>query len=41
MSAADFLELTREFDCDSEHSVVAPFADAVRKTMELKLPMFK
>jgi len=40
LSSADFVELTREFDTPAEHSVVAPYADTVRRTMEAKLVSF-
>jgi UDP-GlcNAc:undecaprenyl-phosphate GlcNAc-1-phosphate transferase len=41
ISAVDFLELSRDFESDSQHSVVAPYADVVRKTMEPKLAEFE
>jgi hypothetical protein len=40
ISSVDFVELTREFDTPAEHSVVAPYADTVRRTMEAKLDRF-
>ncbi|MGA2119676.1 MAG: MraY family glycosyltransferase [Bryobacteraceae bacterium] len=40
LSSTDFVELTREFDTPAEHSVVAPYADTVRRTMETKLAAF-
>jgi UDP-GlcNAc:undecaprenyl-phosphate GlcNAc-1-phosphate transferase len=33
----DYIELTREFETVSEHNVVAPYADAVRRAVETKL----
>jgi UDP-GlcNAc:undecaprenyl-phosphate GlcNAc-1-phosphate transferase len=40
LSSTDFVELTREFDTPAEHSVVAPYADTVRRSMESKLADF-
>ena len=41
ISPQDFIQLTREFGVDAQHSVVAPFADTVRKTIEPKLAFFE
>ncbi len=41
LSAADFIELTRGFEAHSQHSVVEPFADSIRKTIEPKLAGFE
>jgi hypothetical protein len=40
ISPRDSIELTREFGIQSQHTVVAPFADAVRKTLEPELAAF-
>jgi hypothetical protein len=37
LSARDFIELTRAFEAASEHSVVAHYADSVRKLIQPKL----
>ncbi len=41
LSDGAYVELTREFEAPSEHNVVAPYADAVRRTMEPKLGEFE
>jgi len=41
LSAADFIELTREFGADAQHSVVAPFADSLRKAITPKIDTFE
>jgi len=40
LSDGSYVELTREFEAPSEHSVVAPYADALRRTIEPKLGEF-
>ena len=40
LSGSEFVELTREFEAPSEHNVVAPYADAVRRTIAPKLKHF-
>ena len=41
LSGSEFIELTREFEAPSEHNVVAPYADAVRRTIAAKLGTFE
>ena len=40
LSEDDYVRLTREFGPHPQHNVVAPFANVLRKTLELKLSTF-
>jgi hypothetical protein len=40
LSESDYVHLTRQCGNDAKHTVVAPFADVLRKTLESKLPAF-
>ena len=40
LSDNDFIYLAREFNAAARHNTVAPFADSVRKILELKIPAF-
>jgi UDP-GlcNAc:undecaprenyl-phosphate GlcNAc-1-phosphate transferase len=40
LSERDYVHLTGQFGNNAKHTVVAPFADVLRKTLESKLPSF-
>jgi UDP-GlcNAc:undecaprenyl-phosphate GlcNAc-1-phosphate transferase len=41
LSEEDWLNLTREFDTDAAHSLVSPYADVVRRSIEAKRASFE
>jgi hypothetical protein len=40
LSQSEFVQLTREYDTPAQHSLIAPYADSVRRILDPKLGMF-
>jgi UDP-GlcNAc:undecaprenyl-phosphate GlcNAc-1-phosphate transferase len=40
LSQSEFVQLTREYDTPSQHSLIAPYADSVRRILDPKLVSF-
>ena len=41
LSPSEFIQLTREYDTPAQHSLIAPYADSVRRILDHKLVMFE
>jgi UDP-GlcNAc:undecaprenyl-phosphate GlcNAc-1-phosphate transferase len=41
LSPSEFVQLTREYNTQAQHSLIAPYVDSVRRILDLKLVMFE